>query len=82
MSYKISLVVVFRQEDGLANSFDDIQIRFSADSFNEIRKGALEFMKDYNSEPTNRARIYDYYIAETHDLLGLGHLDVEEEEDE
>ena len=82
MSYKISLVVVFRQEDGLANSFDDIQIRLTADSFTEIKDAAMQFIKDYNQEPTNRARIYDFYVAETKDLIGLGGLDVEEEEDD
>ena len=82
LSYKISLVVVFKQEDGLANAFDDIQIRFSGDNFKEIRKAAHEFMKDYNEEPTNRARIYDWYVAESEDLLGLGGLDIEEEEDD
>jgi hypothetical protein len=82
LSYKISLVVVFRQEDGLANSFDDIQIRIGADSFMEIRQAAVQFIKDYNEEPTNRARIYDWYVAESKDLIGLGGLDLEEEEDD
>jgi hypothetical protein len=82
LSYKISLVVVFRQEDGLANSFDDIQVRLNADTFSEIRKTALTFITDYNNEPTNRARIYDWYVAESKDLIGLGHLDLEEEGDD
>ncbi len=42
----------------------------------------MQFIKDYNAEPTNRARIYDFYVAETKDLIGLGGLDVEEEEDD
>jgi hypothetical protein len=82
LSYKISLVVVFKQEDGLANSFDDIQIKITANSFNEVRVAALKFMQEYNEDPTNRARIYDWYVAESEDLLGLGGLDMEEEEDD
>ena len=81
MSYKISLVIVFRQEDGLANAFDDIQIRLTADSFTEIRRAALQFINEYNEEPTNRARIYDWYVAESKDLIGLGRLDLEEEDE-
>ena len=82
LSYKIHLVVVFKQEDGLANSFDDIQIKVSASSFKEVRRAALAFMEDYNSEPTNRARIFDWYVAESEDLLGLGGLDLTEDSDD
>ena len=82
LSYKIHLVLVFKQEDGLANAFDDIQIKVVADSFEEIREAAHKFMKDYNTEPTNRARIYDWYVAESEDLLGLGGLDLTEAEDD
>jgi hypothetical protein len=79
---KISLVVIFKQEDGLANSFDDIQIKITADSFKDVRTAALKFMQDYNEDPTNRARIFDWYIAESEDILGLGGLDLAEEEDD
>ena len=82
MPYKISLVIIFKQEDGLANAFDDIQVHITADSFNEIRAAAHKFIEEYNSDPTNRTRIFDWYVAESEDLLGLGHLDLAEEEDE
>lgn len=73
---------MFKQEDGLANAFDDIQIRITADSFKEVREACLKFMEDYNEDPTNRAHIFDWYVAECEDLLGLGRLDIEEEDDQ
>lgn len=71
----MSLTIVFKQEDGLANSLDDIHVRFSADNYQEIKLAIIQFMKEYNKDPPNKGQLFDWYLAETEDIFGLRSYD-------
>jgi hypothetical protein len=75
--------MVAKQEDGLSSTFDDIHVRITTTTgYTEVAHAMKRFVKEYNQDPPNKGRIYDWYIAEADDLLGLASLDLTEESED